>query len=137
VEDAECKDFVVAVDLISVMQARARRFLARQSATLTRDRILRASILVHAPWWGCFMRVPMHRLVTTPVGQSELIQAREALFRTSWEFALILITPGVAAAANHQEQTALGECPLHVYVAYEDREQRGLPIGTRNPVPRC
>lgn len=30
-EDAEYKDFVEAVDLISVMQAKARRFLARQS----------------------------------------------------------------------------------------------------------
>ncbi len=31
-EDAEYKDFVEAVDLISIMQAKARRFLARQSA---------------------------------------------------------------------------------------------------------
>ena len=31
-EEAECKDFVEAVDLISIMQAKARRFLARQSA---------------------------------------------------------------------------------------------------------
>jgi len=31
-EDAEYKDFVDAVDLISVMQAKARRFLARASA---------------------------------------------------------------------------------------------------------
>ena len=30
-EDAEYKDFVEAVDLISIMQAKARRFLARQS----------------------------------------------------------------------------------------------------------
>jgi len=29
--DAEYKDFVEAVDLISIMQAKARRFLARQS----------------------------------------------------------------------------------------------------------
>jgi len=32
VEDVEYKDFVEAVDLISIMQAKARRFLARQSA---------------------------------------------------------------------------------------------------------
>ncbi|MBY0508120.1 MAG: hypothetical protein K2X03_29675 [Bryobacteraceae bacterium] len=31
-EDAEYKDFVEAVDLISVMQAKARRFLAKQCA---------------------------------------------------------------------------------------------------------
>jgi hypothetical protein len=31
-EDAEYKDIVEAVDLISIMQAKARRFLARQSA---------------------------------------------------------------------------------------------------------
>ena len=31
-EDAEYKDFVEAVDLISIMQAKARRFLAKQSA---------------------------------------------------------------------------------------------------------
>jgi hypothetical protein len=31
-EEAEYKDFVEAVDLISIMQAKARRFLARQSA---------------------------------------------------------------------------------------------------------
>jgi hypothetical protein len=31
-EDAEYKDFVEAVDLISIIQAKARRFLARQSA---------------------------------------------------------------------------------------------------------
>ncbi len=31
-EDAEHKDFVEAVDLISIMQAKARRFLAKQSA---------------------------------------------------------------------------------------------------------
>jgi len=31
-EDAEYKDFVEAIDLISIMQANARRFLARQSA---------------------------------------------------------------------------------------------------------
>jgi hypothetical protein len=31
-EEAEYKDFVEAVDLISVMQAKARRFLAKQSA---------------------------------------------------------------------------------------------------------
>jgi hypothetical protein len=31
-EDAEYKDFVEAVDVISIMQAKARRFLARQSA---------------------------------------------------------------------------------------------------------
>ena len=30
-EDAEYKDFVEAVDLISIMQAKARRFLAKQS----------------------------------------------------------------------------------------------------------
>jgi hypothetical protein len=30
-EDAEYKDFVDAVDLISIMQAKARRFLAQQS----------------------------------------------------------------------------------------------------------
>jgi hypothetical protein len=30
-EDAEYKDFVEAVDVISIMQAKARRFLARQS----------------------------------------------------------------------------------------------------------
>jgi hypothetical protein len=32
VEDAEYKDFVEAVDLISIMQAKARRFLAKPSA---------------------------------------------------------------------------------------------------------
>ena len=31
-EDAEYKDFVDAVDVISIMQIKARRFLARQSA---------------------------------------------------------------------------------------------------------
>jgi hypothetical protein len=31
-EEAEYKDFVDAVDLISIMQAKARRFLAKQSA---------------------------------------------------------------------------------------------------------
>jgi hypothetical protein len=31
-EEAEYKDFVEAVDLISIMQAKGRRFLARQSA---------------------------------------------------------------------------------------------------------
>lgn len=31
-EDAEYKDFVEAVDLISIMQAKARRFLAKRSA---------------------------------------------------------------------------------------------------------
>jgi len=31
-EDAEYKDFVEAVDLIPIMQAKARRFLARQPA---------------------------------------------------------------------------------------------------------
>jgi len=31
VEEAEYKDFVEAVDLISIMQAKARRFLAKQS----------------------------------------------------------------------------------------------------------
>jgi hypothetical protein len=31
-EDAEYKDFVEAVDLISIMQAKARRFLAKQCA---------------------------------------------------------------------------------------------------------
>ena len=31
-EDAEYKDFVVAVDVISIIQGKARRFLARQSA---------------------------------------------------------------------------------------------------------
>ena len=31
-EDAEYKDFVEAVDVISMMQVKARRFLARQSA---------------------------------------------------------------------------------------------------------
>jgi hypothetical protein len=31
-EDAEYKDFVEAVDVISIMRAKARRFLARQSA---------------------------------------------------------------------------------------------------------
>jgi hypothetical protein len=31
-EDAEYKDFIEAVDLISIMQAKARRFLTRQSA---------------------------------------------------------------------------------------------------------
>ena len=30
-QDAEYKDFVEAVDLISIMQAKARRFLAKQS----------------------------------------------------------------------------------------------------------
>ena len=30
-EDAEYKDFVEAVDVISIMQAKARRFLSRQS----------------------------------------------------------------------------------------------------------
>ncbi len=32
VEDAEYKDFVEAVDLISIIQAKARQFLAKQSA---------------------------------------------------------------------------------------------------------
>ncbi len=31
-EDSEYKDFVEAVDLISIMQAKARRFLAKRSA---------------------------------------------------------------------------------------------------------
>jgi hypothetical protein len=31
-EDSEYKDFIEAVDLISIMQAKARRFLARKSA---------------------------------------------------------------------------------------------------------
>jgi len=31
-EEAEYKDFVEAVDVISIMQAKARRFLAKQSA---------------------------------------------------------------------------------------------------------
>lgn len=31
-EDAEYKDFVEAVDLVSIMQAKARRFLARRPA---------------------------------------------------------------------------------------------------------
>ena len=31
-EEAEYKDFVEAVDLISILQAKARRFLAKQSA---------------------------------------------------------------------------------------------------------
>ena len=31
-EDAEYKDFVEAVDIVSIMQAKARRFLARQAA---------------------------------------------------------------------------------------------------------
>jgi len=31
-EDAEYKDFVEAVDLISIIQTKARRFLAKQSA---------------------------------------------------------------------------------------------------------
>jgi len=31
-DDAEYKDFVEAVDLISIMQAKARRFLAKKSA---------------------------------------------------------------------------------------------------------
>ena len=31
-EDAEYKDFVEAVDVISIIQAKARRFLAKQSA---------------------------------------------------------------------------------------------------------
>ena len=31
-EEAESKDFVEAVDLISIMQSKARRFLAKQSA---------------------------------------------------------------------------------------------------------
>jgi len=31
-EEAEYKDFVEAVDLISIVQAKARRFLAKQSA---------------------------------------------------------------------------------------------------------
>ena len=31
-EDAEYKDFVEAVDLISIMQAKARRYLAKRSA---------------------------------------------------------------------------------------------------------
>jgi biopolymer transport protein ExbD len=31
-EDAEYKDFVEAVDLISIIQAKARRFLAKQTA---------------------------------------------------------------------------------------------------------
>lgn len=30
-EDAEYKDFVEAVDVVSILQAKARRFLARQS----------------------------------------------------------------------------------------------------------
>jgi hypothetical protein len=32
VEDADYKDFVEALDLISIMQAKARRFLAKQCA---------------------------------------------------------------------------------------------------------
>ncbi len=32
VEDAEYKDFIEAVDLVSIMQAKARRFLSRQAA---------------------------------------------------------------------------------------------------------
>jgi hypothetical protein len=32
VEDAEYKDFVEAVDVISIIQAKARRFLSKQSA---------------------------------------------------------------------------------------------------------
>jgi hypothetical protein len=31
-EDAEYKDFIEAVDLVSIMQAKARRFLSRQAA---------------------------------------------------------------------------------------------------------
>ena len=31
-EDAEYKDFVEAVDIVSIMQAKARRFLSRQAA---------------------------------------------------------------------------------------------------------
>ena len=31
-EDAEYKDFIEALDVISIMQAKARRFLARRSA---------------------------------------------------------------------------------------------------------
>jgi len=31
-EDTEYKDFVEAVDVVSIMQAKARRFLARQAA---------------------------------------------------------------------------------------------------------
>ena len=31
-EDAEYKDFVEAVDVVSIMQAKARRFLSRQAA---------------------------------------------------------------------------------------------------------
>jgi hypothetical protein len=31
-EDAEYKDFIEAVDVVSVMQAKARRFLSRQAA---------------------------------------------------------------------------------------------------------
>jgi hypothetical protein len=31
-EDAEYKDFVEAVDVISILQAKARRFLSKQSA---------------------------------------------------------------------------------------------------------
>jgi hypothetical protein len=31
-EDAEYKDFIEAVDLVSIMQANARRFLSRQAA---------------------------------------------------------------------------------------------------------
>jgi hypothetical protein len=31
-EDAEYKDFIEALDLVSIMQAKARRFLSRQAA---------------------------------------------------------------------------------------------------------
>lgn len=31
-EDAEYKDFIEAVDIVSIMQAKARRFLSRQAA---------------------------------------------------------------------------------------------------------
>ena len=31
-EDAEYRDFIEAVDLVSIMQAKARRFLSRQAA---------------------------------------------------------------------------------------------------------
>lgn len=31
-EDAEYKDFIEAVDVVSIMQAKARRFLSRQAA---------------------------------------------------------------------------------------------------------
>jgi len=33
-EDAEYKDFIEAVDLVSIMQAKARRFLSRQAACI-------------------------------------------------------------------------------------------------------